>query len=133
MEIVTTFGLKMVAISARNTKNIGTHNIFHTLQHFQPNFGIFSTTFKRFFPGVSLLAWICLDQKLNYNANCPLTSAQCRVSRFYKILPVSWLFSSQASFIRSCTDARVIMRHFYQISFSKKYLPRVVTQLKLLM
>ena len=47
----------MAAISARNTKNIFCKAIFWN--------------FKRFFPGIWLFAWICLDKKLVYNANCP--------------------------------------------------------------
>ena len=51
-EIVTTFGSKMITISARNT-------ILRKFANF--------TTFKRFFPKYR---FYCPDQKLVYNANC---------------------------------------------------------------
>ncbi len=69
MEIVTTFGSKMVAISTRNTKIEKTCelrkaitdltlidvDIFHTLQHFFNQVLQFYYTFTRFFHEISSL------------------------------------------------------------------------------
>ena len=75
-EIVTTFGSKMVTISTRNTKTYKVcelrkviFSVFYNIS--RSNFGIF-TTFERLLPGISFFVWICLDQKLVYNANYPL-------------------------------------------------------------
>ncbi len=91
-KIVTIFEPKVVTISARNTiirkfANLVRLYIFHTLQHLSTKFWNF-TTFERFFPGISgfFLAWICLDQKLVYNANCPLDA--CTILSSFEHLPL---------------------------------------------
>jgi hypothetical protein len=46
------------------------------------------TTFERFFPGITFFfVWICLDQKLIYNANCPLPLASIKPVGPAGILP----------------------------------------------
>ena len=74
-EIVTTFGSKMVTISARNTiirkfaNFAGLYfRIFYNI--FPPNFGIL-LLLKGSFREFLFFAWIWLDQKLVYNANRP--------------------------------------------------------------
>ena len=75
-EIAITIGSKMVAISTRNTKiqkicelRKAIFSVFHKIS--RPNFGILLLLEGSF--GQFGIFWICLDQKLVYNGNCPLT------------------------------------------------------------
>ncbi len=93
-EISTTFGSKVVAISTRNTKipkirelRKVTFSVFHSIS--RPNFGILlplNGSFREF----RFFAWVCLDKKSVYNANCPLfgykfSSVSCEKRTTFKV------------------------------------------------
>ena len=71
-KILTTFGSKMVTLSARNTiirkfANFARLYFRRILEHFATKFWNF-TCFETFFPGISFFfVWIWLDKKLVYN------------------------------------------------------------------
>ncbi len=75
-EIATTFGSKMVAISARNTivrkftNFVRLHLPYFT--RFRDQILKFYYILKVLFGNFIFFAWICLDQKLVYKGNCLL-------------------------------------------------------------